>query len=244
MITKDAGETIEKTLQSIQGLPDAIIVADDYSKDNTREIAEEYGATVFLIHESHEGRHKQFALGQATSEWVLNLDADEVLTPELKEEIIQTLSQQYIPHDGYVIPFLNHFLGRPLRHGGENYSQFRLFRREVAFAQQHAIHAPFEVTTGKVGTLRNYLLHFSYRSIWQLYVKFTKYAWREAHKKKTNGEGTSLKKLIMYPAHMFWARFFKDKGYKDGLIRIPLDFAFAYMEFLTYFLMVFIRKAK
>ena len=67
-----------------------------------------------------------------------------------------------------------------------------------------------------------------------MYKKFTAYAFWEAKDKFKSGERSSLKKLILYPVHMFWARFIKDKGYKDGYFRIPLDLGFAYMEFLTY----------
>ena len=77
-----------------------------------------------------------------------------------------------------------------------------------------------------------------------MFNKFTDYAKRDVQTKINNREKSSLKKIILYPLHMFWARFFKDKGYKDGLFRIPLDLGFAYMEFLTYFLLLFKRKWK
>ena len=75
-----------------------------------------------------------------------------------------------------------------------------------------------------------------------MYKKFTDYAIREAKQRRLNGESTSLKKIVMYPPHMFWARFIKDEGYRDGLFRIPLDLGFAYMEFLTYMTMLFLPK--
>ncbi len=92
--------------------------------------------------------------------------------------------------------------------------------------------------------MRNKILHYSYRSLTQLYKKFSGYAWKEAKRKRQQGERTSAKKIVLYPLHMFWARFIEDKGYQDGFFRIPLDLGFAYMEFLTYFLMLFIKKNK
>ena len=72
-----------------------------------------------------------------------------------------------------------------------------------------------------------------------MYCKFTRYALNDAKQKSIKGEKTSLKKIIMYPMHMFWSRFIEDKGYKDGLFRIPLDLGFAYMEFVTYLFIPF-----
>ena len=67
-----------------------------------------------------------------------------------------------------------------------------------------------------------------------MFIKFTDYAIREAKQKARKHEKSSLKKIFLYPLHMFWARFFKDKGYRDGIRRIILDAGFAYMELLTY----------
>ena len=77
-----------------------------------------------------------------------------------------------------------------------------------------------------------------------MFGKFTDYAKREARQKINKGEKSSIKKIVFYPLHMFWARFIKDKGYKDGIFRIPLDVGFAYMEFLTYVLILFYRHGK
>ena len=104
------------------------------------------------------------------------------------------------------------------------------------------IHYVWTVSSGRIGQLKNKINHYSYRNLINIYKKFTNYAIQEARLKKKAGEKTSLKKIFLYPLHMFWARFIKDKGYKDGLFRIPLDFGFAYMEFLTYFLLVFKKK--
>ena len=114
-----------------------------------------------------------------------------------------------------------------------------LFRTKEGFSTEDEIHAVYKIKTGKIGQFKNKIDHYSYRSLSQLFIKFTNYAIREARQKKSRGEKSSLKKVFLYPAHLFWARFIKDKGYKDGLFRIPLDLGFAYMEFLTYFLLFF-----
>ncbi len=239
MITKNAEELLEKSLQSVQGLANEIIVVDDYSHDKTVKIAKKYGAKVYLHHEPDFGKQKRFAVEKASSDWILVIDADEQLSEGLKKEIAKLHNTPEVLKDGYYIPFQNHFLGHPLHYGGENYKKLLLFKRNKAIIKPALVHEHFELKKGKVGYLKNKIYHYSYRSLWQMYKKFSDYALREAKQKAQKGEKSSLKKIFLYPLHLFWARFVEDKGYKDGLFRLPLDLGFAYMEFLTYFLLLF-----
>ncbi len=234
VISQNSERVIANTLKSVQGWADEIVVVDGYSTDQTRTISEKYGAKVYLKKYQHEGRQKAFALSKAKSDWVLSLDTDEVVSTSLKKEIHMVLSSNRDGADSYIIPFQNHYLNRHLKYGGEDYKLLRLFKRKIAKVKKAQIHAPFDVGKAKVGELRNKILHYSYRSVPQLYGKFTGYALREAKTKQAKGERTSLKKIFLYPPHMFYARFVESQGYKDGLFRIPLDLGFAYMELLTY----------
>ncbi len=243
MITKNAEELLEKSLESVQGLVDEIILVDDYSKDRTLEIARKYGANIYLRQERNLGKQKAYGLQKAKGEWILFLDSDEILPPYLKKEIliilkskVQDLKSNIV---AYRIPYQNHFLGRPIHHGGENYEMIRLFKKKHAISHPSLVHEKIEIETGKIERLKHKIYHYSYRSFIQLYTKFTDYAVREAEQKHAKKEKTSLKKIFLYPLHMFWARFIEDKGYKDGIFRLPLDIGFAYMEFLTYLLMLF-----
>ncbi len=241
-ITKNAGETFEKTLDSVGDLADEIVVIDDYSSDNTVEIACNAKADVYFNHEPNLGKQKQYGLEKTTGDWVLLLDADEQLSAGLKKEIV-TLLKLGSEYDGFIIPYQNHFLGRPLKYGGENYKMLRLFRRSAGIISEALVHEHVSVHKGKIGELKHNINHYSYRSLWQMFTKFSHYAYHEALQKAARNEHSSLKKLTMYPAHMFYARFIKDKGYKDGLYRIPLDLGFAYMEFLTYAFLLFVKKS-
>ncbi|PJC80880.1 hypothetical protein CO008_00665 [Candidatus Roizmanbacteria bacterium CG_4_8_14_3_um_filter_36_12] len=137
----------------------------------------------------------------------------------------------------YEIPFQSYFLGRPLRYGGEDYYQIRLIKKDSVDILLSLVHNRFRIKKGKIGKLKGNIHHYSYRSIGQVYRKFTDYAFKTAQIKAEISERSSLKKIFLYPLHMFWSRFIKDKGYKDGLFRIPLDLGFAYMEWLTYCLL-------
>ncbi len=174
---------------------------------------------------------------------MLVLDSDEIISDQLRSEInFKGQNSKFkIQYYAYNIPFQTHFLGKPLRHGGEDYKKLVLFRKDSVIIKPALLHEKFEMKNGRSGVLVNPIYHYSYRSIRQLFLKFTGYAFRYARQKRKEGERTSLRKIFINPPHMFWARFVEDKGYKDGLFRIPLDLGFAYMEFLTYFSIIFIR---
>lgn len=243
VISFNAERTIEKTLKSVQNLVNDIIVVDNYSTDKTVEIAKKYKAKVLFYKDKNRGIQCQMGVNKAKNEWILVLDSDESLPKQLKEEIKYLLNNNP-KFDGYNIPFQSFYLGKPLYYGGENYKKLILFKKSVSSISHDPIHYVCKIKTNKIGKLRYKINHYSYRNIIDVYNKFTNYALYEARLKIKAGEKTSLKKIVMYPIHMFWARFIKDKGYKDGMFRIPLDLGFAYMEFLTYFSMLFIKNPK
>jgi glycosyltransferase involved in cell wall biosynthesis len=236
IITRNASDLLEDALESIKTLSKNITLVNNGSTDNTLEIARDYGATIYSYNDPDLGKQRAFALSKIKTEWVLCLDSDERATPELCKEIFETISSRS-KHNGYYIYFQTHFLGKPLYYGGENYKKLWLFKKDCVTIDPSYVHEKFILTKGKAGILKNKMLHYSYRSIFQMFIKFHNYAKREALQKYNDGEKSSLKKIFLYPPHMFWARFIKDKGYKDGLFRIPLDIGFAYMEFMTYLLL-------
>lgn len=242
IIVKNAESTFEDVLKSVYGWTREIIVVDSFSTDKTIEIAKKYDAMIFEHKYDGEGQQRNYALKKANTEWILALDADEVVTPNLKKEITQTISNSKF--SGYKILLRGHLKGKKLNYGGENYYKMNLFRRKIGYSTNDELHAVYKVKDNNIGYLKNKIDHFSYLSITHIFIKFTKYSLIEAKKKKIKGEKSSLKKIFLYPPHMFWARFIKDKGYKDGFFRVPLDLGFAYMEFLTYVLMLFPLKTK
>ena len=235
LITKNVGNIVERTLLSVKDLADEIVVIDNFSTDNTLEIVRRYTNKVFLDNNRDLGALKRHALSRSTQEWVLSLDADEVLSKKLKQEIQRTLSDGKNQYNAFYIKYRNHFLGRKLRHGGEDYKMIRLFQRNAVSISKKLVHEGFQPRKGiKIGELDGYINHYSYRSIFQTFKKFTDYGWRDASERFQKGENLSIKKLFLYPPHMIYARFIKSGGYKDGLWRLPLDIGFGYMEFLAY----------
>lgn len=243
IISKNNEDTIEKTLRSLKSLTSQIILIDEESTDSTVRIAKLYNVEVYQKVFNNIGKQRAFGLKFVTNPWVLILDSDEVVSKELKKEIKSIADRNNSQISGFEIPYQSYFLDRPLNRGGEDYKQLRFFKTNYVKSLPTIIHNEFYIN-GKIGTLKNKIHHYSYRSIPQVYSKFTDYAIKMAKVKQDEGETSSIRKVIMYPLHMFYARFIKDKGYKDGLFRIPLDLAFAYMEFLTYILLAFKPKKK
>jgi len=245
IITKNAEAMLDKVLKSVRGLVNEVIIIDDYSTDKTLSIAEKHKAKIFLHHQKDYGRQKGYGLKKCQGDWILVLDSDEILSPGLKKEIKLLFKTKKISqYSAFFIPFQNHFLGRKINYGGESYKKLRFFKKNAVKIDPSLVHEKFEVIQGKVGQLKNKVYHYSYRSYIQVLKKFTDYAIREARKKYQKKEKLTLKKLFLYAPHMFYARFIKDKGYKDGLFRIPLDLAFSYMEGLTYWYLLYLNFKK
>lgn len=240
IITKNAEDVIEDALNSVCLIASEVIVVDDFSTDKTLNIAEKYGTTIIRHHEQNFGKQKQYALTQTSHPWVLILDSDERVTPKLASEIIKILSRK-TKFAAFRIPYQNHFLNKVVKRGGENYKMVRLFNKKCAHLKPLPVHEHVHVGDDNIGQLKNKIAHYSYRSIPQMIKKFTKYAIADAIQKKRAGERISFSKLFLYAPHMFYSRFIKDNGYKDGLFRIPLDLGFAYMELLTYWLLPFVK---
>lgn len=216
-------------LNSIQGLRGEVLVSDQGSRDGTVETCKKFGAKVITDRDTNLGRRKQRLIDKAKGDWILVLDADERLSDELKQEIKELRDDT----DGYWIPYQNYVFGKPVYFGGENYEKVRLFRRGKGRVLEAPLHEEI-VVEGSVGQLKGRIIHHSYRTPWQLFSKFTRYAFIQARQP----EQVTLKKLFLYGPHMFWSRFVKEQGYKDRLHGFVLAAAFAYMEGLTYWLML------
>ena len=233
IVAKNAGDIIGDCILSANGIADEIVIIDNGSIDNTAEICKRYNARVYTSNERNLGKLRKFALSKVKTSWILFLDSDEILSSRLSKEIYEAIRENKA--DCFYINFKNHLFGKPLSYGGERYRFIRLFKKgyvDVAPALVHESYTPND--NSRLSVLRSNINHYSYRSITQMYIKFHKYAMRKAEQKNINREKSSLKKMFLYAPHMFWSRYVKDRGYKDGAARILLDLGFAYMEFATY----------
>jgi len=236
IITKNAEGTLKRTLESVAGWAHNCIVVDEYSTDKTKQIAREFNCKVVMNEASNFGMQRAFALSQVKTEWVLILDSDEVIIAENRNEIEKAILDKKT--NGYYLFFRNHLFGKKLKQG-ELHKKLVLFRTKSASIKEKEIHETYEVK-GTIGVLSSEVLHYSYRSVPQVHQKFFRYSVLQARQYKREKKTFGLRELLLNPLHMFYERYVVDGGYKDGLMRIFLDSAFAQMEFLSYFFIPFV----
>ncbi len=148
-----------------------IIVVDSGSTDRTRQISKESGAKVFDIKWQGFGQAKGYGLSQATSEWILSIDADEEVSPELSREI-QDIMKSNPSSDGYYMPRKTMFLGRWIYHcGWYPDGVLRLFRRSKGKFDTSVVHEKV-ILDGRTGDLKGELLHYSYPDLDHYFRKF------------------------------------------------------------------------
>ncbi len=214
VITKNEARRIEDCLRSVRWADDVVIV-DDESQDATVHMAQSLGARVFTRKMEMEGRHRNWAYAQAVHDWVLSLDADERVTPELQRQIAQVV-QGDGPHAGYAIPRRN-YLGRHwLRYGGWYPSaQLKLFRKSMFRWEEAEVH-PRADLTGTWGTLTADLVHFSYSGVSDFLQKLDRQTTLEAKKWVRDGRRVTLGKALWRTIDRFVRSFIGKQGYRDG----------------------------
>lgn len=165
IITHNEEENILRCILSVKDLADEILVVDSFSSDRTVEICNASGCKVISHEFEGYGQQKQFGVEQAGNDWILSLDADEVVTDELKQEIRTLMQKEPIPHGGYQIPFSLFYMGRILRYSGTgNEFHLRLYDRIRGRFTIVKVHEGVEVN-GPVGTLKGKIIHYSYRDL-------------------------------------------------------------------------------
>lgn len=213
LITRDCAPTLGETLASL-AFCDEIIVVDSGSSDGTPALATAAGAR--LIHQDWLGfgPQKQFAVSQASNDWVLCIDGDEVVTPELRAEIQRELAAP--SHRAFEFARCNRFLGRYLRHG-EGYPDLslRLFDRRHAGWSDDLVHE--KVTAlGDVGRLKGDLLHHSEESLESYLAKQNRYTTLAAEALVAEGFVPSAAKLWVSPIFRFLKFYIARRGFLDG----------------------------
>ena len=176
---------------------DEIVVVDSGSSDRTMEIATAAGARVLRHDFSGYGPQKAWAVTQAKHDWVLVVDADEVVTPELRSEIERRLEIDAGRYAGYEIPISLIFLGRLLRHGGEyKMRHLRLYDRRRGNYNQNRVHERVELD-GQVGMLDEHMLHDSYGSLDAYFDKFNDYTTAGARDLLARGKTASAATVVL-----------------------------------------------
>ena len=214
VITLNEADNIRECLESVQWANE-IVVVDAESRDDTVAIARQLQAQVFVRPWEGFSAAKNFALQQCRQDWVLWLDADERVPPELAQEIRQAVQDS--PFAGYEIPRLANFLGKWIWHSGW-YPGYvlRLFRREAGRFNQNKVHEGVQLQ-GKVGRLKNHLLHYTDRTIRHYFSKLNHYTSLAAEQLNDRKVRFHIHDLLLRPPYMFVRMYILKRGFLDGL---------------------------
>ncbi|MEQ9546774.1 MAG: O-antigen ligase family protein [Marinobacter sp.] len=235
VITMNEEDHIEDCLKSARLVADEIIVLDSGSSDRTAEIARQYADVVEITDWPGFGIQKQRALDKASGDWVLSLDADERITPELAREINHHLSAP--DADAYKLPWAVTIYGKRLDFGRSGRAPLRLFRREGVSFSDALVHERILIPAGrKVKTLRGRLTHYTHRDFGHSLEKSAKYAWLGAREKHRKGKKT---RTMIYPTLRGWMTFVQVYFIRFGF----LDGAVGYLTAVTYAQVTFNKYA-
>jgi len=216
---KDEARNIAGCVESLRGLADEILVADSGSTDETLDIVRRLGGCRIIARDHYRycADFKNWAIPQAEHPWILVVDADERVTPELAREIRELLAGQPDCH-GYRIRFENYFLSRRIRHCGWNTtSAIRLFRSVCRYRDQK-VHADVEVRSGTVGKLHGKFRHYTCTSIAQFVPKLNRYTTLWAQERCARGRRRVRPwEIALRPPLRFLQLYVYRLGFLDGL---------------------------
>jgi glycosyltransferase involved in cell wall biosynthesis len=211
-----------------------VIIVDTASTDGTIAIAQEFGATIAQPADwPGFGPQKNRALDLATGDWVLSLDADERLTPELRAEIATCLANPG-KTSCFAIPRLSWYCGRFIRHSGWNPDYVdRLFRRGTARFSDDLVHERL-IPNGSVAKLKNHMLHYSFMNYSQVLQKIDRYSSASAEQAFAKGKQSSPLAAIGHGAWSFFRTYFIRLGFLDGPQGFSLALANAQGSYYRY----------
>jgi glycosyltransferase involved in cell wall biosynthesis len=232
IITKNEEVNIRECLESVKWA-DEIVVVDNGSTDQTRQICQEFQARVYPEEWKGFPRQKNSAIEKTRNEWVLSLDADERVTPELRQEIESTLENDPAV-DGYYIARKNYFLGRWIKHcGWYPDHNLRLFRKSRGGFLGRAVHERVEIH-GKVGYLKNPMEHRTYRSLSDFLERLDRYSGLAAQEMFQGEERCRFTDLFFRPPFTFLQMYFIRLGFLEGYLGFLLSVLYSFYTFAKY----------
>ncbi|MDH5518728.1 MAG: glycosyltransferase [Gammaproteobacteria bacterium] len=233
LIAYNEADRIDACLSSVAGWADEIIVLDNGSNDGTPELAKKYTDKVSITDWPGYGKQKQRALEQAQYEWVLSIDADEQVTPALKNEIDKLIDSDPV-ETGFCIPWQVMIYNKRIDFGHNGRAPLRLFRRELARFSEVAVHEKVLLASGHIGLLNERLLHYTHRNLKHAMEKYTDYAWLWGVERFENGKKASWRKAIINSSWSFLVGYLLKLGFLDGFRGLILATHIALYTFNKY----------
>ncbi len=235
IITLNEERNLARCLDSIKNIADEIIIVDSHSTDNTTAIANKYNAKVFQHTFQGYAGQKNFATQQAANNWILSLDADEALTPELEKSLIEI--KKGPQYNVYQMPRLTNYCGQWIKHcGWYPDRQTRLYDRTKGQWAEKKVHEYWKLNNEKEkkGLLKGDLLHYSFTSINEHLKKIEKYSELAAREAVERGKDASWLQIRVSPKWHFFSEYFIKLGFLDGFYGYVICKLSAYAAFIKY----------
>jgi glycosyltransferase involved in cell wall biosynthesis len=232
VITRNEEDNIAECLRSA-AWADEIVVLDDYSSDNTVNIARQFTDKVFERKMDIEGRHRNYAYSLANNIWVLSLDADERIAPQLAEEI-KTLLKTTPKDRAYTVPIKTYIGKRWIEHGGWYPApKVRLFDKRT-FRYEEAVVHPRVFHDGTCGHLKGDIVHYSYKDFHDYFISLNNQTTLEA--KKWFGERRKMNFLKMWrkAVSRFLKSYIQKGAYRDGLLGFMVAYGSGLYQLMSY----------
>lgn len=216
VITCNEEDRIENCLKPLSGWVDQLIVLDSGSTDKTVTIAKQYATEVYETDWPGFGAQRNRALGKCSYDWVLNIDADEVMTSELKREIDEVLSQESLDANLIEIPWRTVLFGKALKYGRYSSPQGKLFFKRDAKFKDRPVHETLEMPEKRIKVLKSGLIHHSWRDYNHMLQKHQQYAALIAEQKFKAGKRSSFAFATLRLFTDFLHQFVFRLGFLDG----------------------------
>lgn len=216
---------IVEVLKSVS-FADEILVVDSFSSDRTVELAKPYATRIIQREYINSASQKNWAIPQAAHEWILIVDADERVTPELKDEILEIVRSNKKDYVAYDIYFNEHFMGQRMHYSSlQTNKATRFFMRDKCRYEEKHVHADI-IADGPVGVLKGRLNHNTYRDFDAFINKLNRYAWWQARDYERRVGKITIFHVVFKPFFRFCKHYFIRLGFLDGF---P-GFVYAYVQ--------------
>ena len=231
VITRNEAANIEGALESVRWA-DEIVVVDSHSADETVALAQKFNARIVIHDWAGYSAQRNYAAEIASNDWILALDADERVPPELAVEI-QRIMREGSVHGGYRMPRISYYLGRWIR-GTDWYPdyQLRLYDRRVGRFNGKRVHESVELTYGRPGQLQHDLQHYPYRDISDHVTSIDHYTTLAAEEWFAEGRRTNAIEFAVHPPVAFLRNYVARRGFRDGAAGFLISILNSYYVFL------------
>lgn len=234
IITFNEERNLPKTLKAAREVADEIVIVDSQSEDKTVEIAQSFGAKVYDEEWKGFGPQKNSVIEKCTGEWILLIDADEELSPELIERIEKIKKGEY-SHDVYEINRCSVCFGKELKYGGwSNQYATRLWKKDAVKVSDNLVHEEY-ITDRNIGKIKEKIYHYSYLTLKDYFDRFNRYTTLGAQEYYKRGKKSGVLKIAFNPMYKFIRMYFFRLGFLDGIEGFVIACASSMYSMVKYF---------